>query len=164
METPSLAPGFPGRCSVVPCNGWQTQLILGLFPTPLFQNLCQEAPRLCPHLNQRLKSHNPLNGSRPALHTHCCLEGHQKPTAASVPLPRRPHQTCSTTSPCQAAGGAGHAWHLIFLNKNQHPALLTPNPGLGMAAVVGSCPWAHQGPAGDTCLPLCIQRGEWVCR
>lgn len=115
LETPSLAPGFPGRCSVVPCNGWQTQLILGLFPTPLFQNLCQEAPRLCPHLNQRLKSHNPPNDSRPALHTHCCLEGHQKPTAASVPLPRRPHQTCSTTSPCQAAGGAGHAWHLIFL-------------------------------------------------
>lgn len=149
-----LLPGFPPACGGL--KMLQTQLILGLFPTPLSQTLCQEAPRLCPHLNQQLKSHNPLNSSRPAFHTYPAWRGTKSQLQHLCPCPGGLIKPAA--QPWQAAGGAGLAWQLVFLNEDGDAASLTPKPELGVAAVVGSCL------RGQLVTLSCCHRGEWLCR
>lgn len=114
-----------------PCNANPAHF--GAFPNTFIPDLVPG--ELCPPLTQPLKTLNPLDGSSPDFHTHPAWRG----TKSSICALLGGAQTCSTAS--QAAAGAGHSWHLIFLNfPRADPASSSPAP-----AVVGSSPWAQPG-------------------
>lgn len=149
-----------------------------LFPTLLFKTLflCQEATRLCTHLNQQLNNDNPLNGIQTctplplAAFSADCLGG--APRASSNTCAPHPGELIQParkrkTSPVPCSPGLleeHRTLHFICLNEHWDSALLTLwIQGFGMAAVLGSCLQARAQcpcPSGDESSCACLRSKE----
>lgn len=127
-----------------PCNANPAHF--GAFPNTFIPDLVPG--ELCPPLTQPLKTLNPLDGSSPDFHTHPAWRG----TKSSICALLGGGSDLQHSQPGCCRSRALLASHFPQFSPSR-PSLMEPSPSRGGQLSVGTA-W----------LPLCCQRGEWVCR